>query len=36
VLGIGVSAASKRYIRAIARLKEILDAVPGMTESSWK
>ena len=29
VLGIETSAASKRYIRAIRRLKAILDAVPG-------
>jgi RNA polymerase sigma-70 factor (ECF subfamily) len=29
VLGIHTSAASKRYIRALARLKEILDAIPG-------
>jgi RNA polymerase sigma-70 factor (ECF subfamily) len=29
VLGIQKSAASKRYIRAIARLKQILDAIPG-------
>lgn len=29
VLGIDKSAASKRYIRAIRRLKTILDAVPG-------
>ena len=29
VLGIDKSAASKRYIRAIRRLKAILDAVPG-------
>jgi RNA polymerase sigma-70 factor, ECF subfamily len=29
VLGIDKSAASKRYIRAIARLKQILDAIPG-------
>lgn len=29
VLGIETSAASKRYIRAIRRLKVILDAVPG-------
>src|SRR5262245_9658176 len=29
VLGIQKSAASKRYIRALARLKEILDAIPG-------
>jgi RNA polymerase sigma-70 factor (ECF subfamily) len=29
VLGIETAAASKRYIRAIRRLKAILDAVPG-------
>src|SRR5262249_28893996 len=29
VLGIEASAASKRYIRALRRLKAILDAVPG-------
>src|SRR5262245_2208853 len=29
VLGIETSAASKRYIRAIRRLKAVLDAVPG-------
>jgi RNA polymerase sigma-70 factor (ECF subfamily) len=29
VLGIQKSAASKRYIRAIARLKQTLDAIPG-------
>jgi RNA polymerase sigma-70 factor (ECF subfamily) len=29
VLGIEISAASKRYIRAIRRLKTILDSVPG-------
>ena len=29
VLGIETSAASKRYIRALRRLKAILDAVPG-------
>jgi RNA polymerase sigma-70 factor (ECF subfamily) len=29
VLGIDTSAASKRYIRAIRRLKAILDRVPG-------
>jgi RNA polymerase sigma-70 factor (ECF subfamily) len=32
VLGIQTSAASKRYIRAIQRLKGILDAVPGFFE----
>jgi RNA polymerase sigma-70 factor (ECF subfamily) len=29
VLGIKTSAASKRYIRALAKLKDILDAMPG-------
>ena len=29
VLGIETAAASKRYVRAIRRLKAILDAVPG-------
>jgi RNA polymerase sigma-70 factor (ECF subfamily) len=29
VLGLDKSAASKRYMRAIARLKQILDAIPG-------
>jgi RNA polymerase sigma-70 factor (ECF subfamily) len=32
VLGIDESAASKRYLRAIKRLKEILDRIPGMSE----
>jgi RNA polymerase sigma-70 factor (ECF subfamily) len=32
VLGIQTSAASKRYVRAIQRLKGILDAVPGFFE----
>ena len=32
VLGIETSAASKRYIRAIRRLKAILEAVPGFFE----
>ena len=36
VLGIDKSAASKRYIRAIKRLKEILDRIPGMSELQWK
>ncbi len=36
VLGIDESAASKRYFRAIKRLKEILDRVPGMSALSWK
>jgi RNA polymerase sigma-70 factor (ECF subfamily) len=29
VLGLEVSAASKRYVRALQRLKEILAALPG-------
>jgi RNA polymerase sigma-70 factor, ECF subfamily len=29
VLGIQKAAASKRYVRALARLREILDAIPG-------
>ena len=29
VLGIQRSAASKRYIRALAKLKDTLDAIPG-------
>lgn len=36
VLGIDESAASKRYIRALKRLKEILDRIPGMSELPWK
>jgi RNA polymerase sigma-70 factor (ECF subfamily) len=36
VLGLGVSTASKRYIRAITRLREILEVIPGMSEPSWK
>jgi RNA polymerase sigma-70 factor (ECF subfamily) len=31
VLGIQPPAASKRYVRALARLKEILEALPGFT-----
>jgi RNA polymerase sigma-70 factor (ECF subfamily) len=31
VLGIGISAASKRYVRALKRLKDILHALPGWT-----
>ncbi len=34
VLGIDESAASKRYIRALRRLKEILKEIPGMSETS--
>ena len=29
MLGIQEAAASKRYVRALKRLKEILDAMPG-------
>jgi RNA polymerase sigma-70 factor (ECF subfamily) len=36
VLGIQESAASKRYVRAIARLKEMLARIPGMTEYPWR
>ena len=35
VLGIREAAASKRYIRAIQRLKEILPPVGGVSGSSW-
>lgn len=35
VLGINESAASKRYIRAIKRLKEILTSVAGTSEFLW-
>jgi RNA polymerase sigma-70 factor (ECF subfamily) len=36
VLGIGESAATKRYIRALARLKEILSTLPGGLEDLAK
>ncbi len=36
VLGIDESAASKRYLRAIKRLKVILDRIEGMSELPWK
>jgi RNA polymerase sigma-70 factor (ECF subfamily) len=35
VLGLGESAATKRYIRALRRLKEILTALPGGALESW-
>jgi RNA polymerase sigma-70 factor, ECF subfamily len=35
VLSIGQSAASKRYIRALRRLKEILQKLPGEFEEWW-
>ena len=31
LLGIQTAAASKRYVRALARLKEILESIPGFT-----
>lgn len=31
ILGIQTAAASKRYVRALARLKEILESIPGFT-----
>jgi RNA polymerase sigma-70 factor (ECF subfamily) len=36
LLGIDESAASKRYLRAIKRLKVVLDRIPGMSELPWK
>jgi RNA polymerase sigma-70 factor (ECF subfamily) len=36
VLGLGESAATKRYIRALKRLKEILTALPGAGTGFWK
>lgn len=33
VLGIGVQAASKRYVRAMKRMKEIVSTIPGFGES---
>lgn len=32
VLGIGEQAASKRYVRAIKRMKELLSVIPGFTQ----
>jgi RNA polymerase sigma-70 factor (ECF subfamily) len=32
VLGIGKSAASSRYLRALKRLKDILASIPGLLE----
>ena len=34
VLGLSKTAASNRYVRALARLREILTAVPGLLEES--
>ena len=34
VLGLDKSAASKRYARALVRLKDVLVAMPGSTEES--
>jgi RNA polymerase sigma-70 factor (ECF subfamily) len=36
VLGIDESAASKRYVRAMARLRQLLARIPGMNEYPWK
>jgi RNA polymerase sigma-70 factor (ECF subfamily) len=35
VLGLSESAATKRYIRALRRLKEILSSLPGGAAESW-
>jgi RNA polymerase sigma-70 factor, ECF subfamily len=35
VLGLGESAATKRYIRALKRLKDILSALPGAEAGLW-
>jgi RNA polymerase sigma-70 factor, ECF subfamily len=35
VLGLGESAATKRYIRALKRLKDILTALPGQGTGAW-
>ncbi len=36
VLGLGESAATKRYIRALKRLKEILTSLPGAGTGFWR
>jgi len=36
VLGIDESAASKRYLRAMKRLRILLDRIPGMAEYPWR
>jgi RNA polymerase sigma-70 factor (ECF subfamily) len=36
VLGIDESAASKRYVRAMRRLRDLLVRIPGMAEYPWK
>jgi RNA polymerase sigma-70 factor (ECF subfamily) len=35
VLGLGESAATKRYLRALRRLKDILSALPGGDQEAW-
>jgi RNA polymerase sigma-70 factor, ECF subfamily len=35
VLGLNKSAATKRYLRAVRRLKELLSAVPGLKSEVW-
>jgi len=36
LLGLDVSAASKRYHRALRRLRDLLQRIPGMAEYPWK
>ncbi|MBI4600496.1 MAG: sigma-70 family RNA polymerase sigma factor [Planctomycetes bacterium] len=36
ILGIDESAASKRYVRAMRRLRDLLVRIPGMAEYPWK
>ncbi len=36
ILGINESAASKRYLRAMGRLRELLSRISGMAEYPWK
>lgn len=36
VLGLGESAATKRYVRALKKLKQILTALPGGASEAWR
>jgi RNA polymerase sigma-70 factor (ECF subfamily) len=36
VLGIHESAASKRYVRAIGRLRQLVARIPGMSDYPWR
>ena len=36
LLGLGESAATKRYIRALKRLKDILSSLPGAGTEFWR